>query len=106
MEAEITILLKKILEKLDTIGTESFTDHRFFPEVDVGTTMTEIPVDGLVVSLVAKNSDIKVNFDRPITADEYLIIPQDTYITIRRKVQKIYAQSLYPGGKLRIIVLR
>jgi len=102
---EIINYLKKVLGKYEKVeGIKvfpTFTDHVFKPEVDVSNTdITEIPVGAFIVKLTAKNADIKINLDRPISPDEYVIIPQDTGKTIMRLTSKIYAQSLAPGGKL------
>jgi len=109
-DQEVVVLLQKILDKLGTTGGSQAiaTDHEFIPEVDVSdTSQTEISLkeNTFVVKLTAKYSDIKVNLDRPITLDEYIIIPMDTSKVIRRRVSKIYAQSLNPGGKLLVEAL-
>jgi len=101
---EALVTLKEILNKLSAIRLISptiFDDHVFKPEVNVSNTeQTEIPVGAFVIKLTAKNADIKINLDRPITPEEYIIIPQNTGKTVARLTSKIYAQSLASGGKL------
>ena len=102
---EVINYLKKIAGKYERVeGIKvfpTFSDHVFRPSVDVpNDSPTEIDVEALVSKITAKYADIKINLDRPITDDEYIIIHQDTYKIISRRISKIYAQSLAPGGKL------
>ena len=108
---EVVITLQKILDRLNNMLSMGFpvpNDHLFKPEVEVSSTdQSEIPLasNTFVSKLTAKYSDVMVNFDRPITDEEYTIISQDTSKVIMRYVSKIYAKSLSPGGKLTIEAL-
>lgn len=66
-----------------------------------------IPVEGFVVALKAKDTDIKYNLDRPVTENEYDVVFRDTIHIINRYVTKIYAKApLGQQGRLWIKTLR
>lgn len=105
MDQEITVLLQKILDQLQD-NQQVATNHVLIPSISVPTTQIMISVNTFILLLTAKNSDIKVNFNRQITEDEYVIIPQDTYLEVNENISTIYAQSLNTGGELTIIGLK
>jgi len=70
-------------------------DHIFKPEIPVtDVKITEVEVNAFLVSVRPKDGDIKANFGRTITVDEYSIIPKDTVKIVCRYTDKVYLQAL------------
>ena len=103
--------LKKVAGKFERVeGIKTFItarDHEFRPDVEVTDAGTEIPVEGFIYSLKAKDSDIKYNIDREVTATDYDVVWRDTIVIISRFGSKIYAKApLGQTGKLWIKTLK
>lgn len=104
---EPVVILYKILDKLSEISRRSpiiFDDH-IFMSISVDSTGKELTLDKpvYIVSLIAEGCDIYVNFDRPITNDEYTVIWDRTSKIIGRRTSKIYAKT--PAGLAGILRL-
>ena len=74
----------------------SAREHAFRPELIVDETGTELPISGFSYSIKAENSPVKVNFDRPVTDDEYTIVYPGTIKKVSRVTSKLYLKAL-PG---------
>lgn len=113
--------LKKILGKLPKTEFSEYDypldrimdlmaapDHVFKPEITVtDSEPVEVEVNSFVVSIRPKEGDVKVNFDRPITTDEYTVIPKDVIKVVGRRTGKLYLQALAgQTSKVRIEGLR
>jgi len=100
--AELTTYVKKIAgkfeKKVGIIVYPVFSDHTFRPHVEVTDTQEclEFPVPVSIVKLTARDCDVYINFNRPITANEYTVIFSDTTKLINLKTQKIYYKA--PAG--------
>jgi len=100
--------LDAIMDLIKTISPSVFTDHVIWSGSIPSDSVMEIDVGGaMILQLRAKNSPIKVNFDRGV-ANEYIVIDPDTYRVIPRLTTKIYAQTLqgYPPGFLEVFGLK
>ena len=97
--AELVVYIKKLVgkfEKAEGIRVfPTFDDHVFRPSIDVTDVEQEITFDKPVylAKLSAEGCDIYVNFDRPITNDEYTIVFNGTTKVVGRKTSKIYVKA-------------
>jgi len=82
----------------DITVTTEYEDHKFIPEIEVNDSMQEIDFGTEIYfsRLSAEGCDIYVNFDRPITDDEYTVVWKGTQKIINRKTSKIYVRA--PAG--------
>jgi len=97
--AEVAVYIKKLVgkfEKAEGIRVfPTFDDHVFRPAINVTDSEQEITFDKPVylAKLSAEGCDIYVNFDRPITNDEYTVIFNGTTKIVGRKTTKLYVKA-------------
>ena len=103
VDVELLTYIKKILgkfERVEGIKTyPTFTEH-FFRSYTVTEEAKEIrlPRKSYVVRVEALNAPIKINFDREVTEDEYIVIYPDTFRYIPRVATAIYAKTMQGYG--------
>jgi len=76
----------------------SAPEHEFKPDIEVTDAGVEMPIAGFVYSIKAKDSDLKYNIDREVTATDYDVAWRDTITIISRLGTKIYAKA--PAGQV------
>jgi len=89
-------LMKKVLYRLETIlGGITIDDHVFMPETKVTDEGTVINVKGGIVLKLKNlsNHPCFFNLDRPITSNEYGIVPPMSYLVIVRRANKVYLKA-------------
>jgi len=96
LKRNLGIIIKR-LEESGVIATPTARDHTFKPDVEVTDAGVEIPVEGFIYSIKAKDADIKYNIDRPVTDTDYDVAWRDTIVIISRMGSKIYAKA--PAGQ-------
>lgn len=96
LKRNLGIIIKR-LEESGVIAAPTAKDHAFRPDVEVTDAGVEIPVEGFIYSIKAKDVDIKYNIDRPVTDTDYDVAWRDTITIIARMGSKIYAKA--PAGQ-------
>jgi len=74
----------------------SAPDHAFKPEVTVDENGKVLEISGFLYSIKADNSAVKVNFDRPVTDEEYTVVYPGMIKKVSRITSKLYLKAL-PG---------